>query len=166
MWMGFGSTVASNFKCKDPIFVKKYPTSIDYCPTSWINTTRNGGLPEDYEMTTTVAPEVSPCEESGFTMLGLYQVSYMWYSAVACVWCLVVGCLISCIKPTDHKKLDKRFISPALPTLFSFWPAPVKNWIKDYYDEIGSEREENREVKGSHNLGYLPEGKDIKSTHI
>ena len=80
MWMGFGSTVAANFKCKDPIFVKKYPTSADNCPITWINTTLNGGLPE--QLTTTLAPEdledvVNPCEESGFTMLQLYQVSYM-----------------------------------------------------------------------------------------
>jgi len=166
MWMGFGSTVANNFKCKDSSWSQKFPTSTEFCPISWINTTRNGGLPEDYvEITNITTSATTACEDSGFPMLQLYQVSYMWYSAIACIWCIVVGSLISLYKPTDHKKLDKRFISPALPQLFSFWPAPVKNWMQNFYDEIGSERED-RIGKGSHNLGYITDSKDLKSTHI
>lgn len=165
MWMGFGSTVAKNFGCKDSSWSQKFPTSTEFCPISWINTTKNGGLLEDFVEPSTIAPPTTQCEDSGFPMLQLYEVSYMWYSAIACIWCIVVGCIFSLINPTNHKKLDKRFISPALPKLFSFWPAPVKNWVQNMYDEIGSERED-RVGQAKHNLGYLAESKDMKSTNI
>ncbi len=34
-----------------------------------------------------------------FTNLAIYEVSYMYYSAVACLWCIVVGVIISIYKP-------------------------------------------------------------------
>ena len=42
----------------------------------------------------------------------------MYFSAVACLWCVIVGAVISLIRPVDHKTLDPRLISPALPHMF------------------------------------------------
>ena len=42
----------------------------------------------------------------------------MYFSAVACLWCVIVGAIISLIRPVDHKTLDPRLISPALPHMF------------------------------------------------
>ncbi len=34
-----------------------------------------------------------------FSNLAIYEVSYMCYSAVACLWCIVVGVILSIYKP-------------------------------------------------------------------
>ncbi len=44
-----------------------------------------------------------------FSNLAIYEVSYMWYSAVACLWCSVVGVIVSIYKPqVTRNKLSKR----------------------------------------------------------
>jgi len=153
MWMGFGATVARNYGCLNPDFAPKMPTSTDMCPPSWLpmNTTATN--------TTQVAASTK-CEESGFLMLDLYSTSYMWYSAVACIWCIIVGSLVSLINPTDHRQLHKDLISPALPQLFSFWPSPVRDWINKHYREIGENRKDAAKLDegiGSVNLAYTTE---------
>lgn len=60
---------------------------------------------------------------SGFTHLDLYEVSYIWYSAVACMFCLVVGTAVSLVtKPQDPKFLNPELISPAFTKLVDCWP--------------------------------------------
>ena len=94
-WMGFGQTVARQAQTYDGSrWGRKFPTSIENCPSSWLNYT----LPEPKEP---FAP---------FLHLELYEVSYMYFSAVACLWCVVVGAIISLIRPVDHKTLDPRLV--------------------------------------------------------
>ena len=125
MWMGFGQTVARQAQTYDGSqWGRKFPTSIENCPPSWTNFT---------------APE--PTEPfAPFLHLQLYEVSYMYFSAVACLWCILVGSTISLIRPIDHKSLDPRLISPALPHIFLLWPGCTKRWIARIYKEIGSDR--------------------------
>jgi len=124
-WMGFGQTVARQAQTYDGSrWGRKFPTSIENCPPSWTNFT----APEPEEP---FAP---------FLHLELYEVSYMYFSAVACLWCVVVGAIISLIRPVDHKTLDPRLISPALPHMFALWPRCTKRWIARIYREVGSAR--------------------------
>jgi len=124
-WMGFGQTVARQAQTYDGSrWGRKFPTSIENCPPSWTNFT----TPEPKEP---FAP---------FLHLELYEVSYMYFSAVACLWCVVVGAIISLIRPVDHKTLDPRLISPALPHMFALWPRCTKRWIARIYREVGSAR--------------------------
>lgn len=126
MWMGFGQTVAKQAGTYDSSrWARKFPTSMDNCPDSWLN----GTEPLAKEP---FAP---------FTHLELYEVSYMWFSAVACLWCVVVGSLVSLVRPQDHRELDPRLISPALPSLFRVWPRPVREWVARIYREVGQDRE-------------------------
>jgi len=145
MWMGFGQTVAKQAKSYDSaIWSPAMPTSTEHCPQSWLNYT--------------VPPEKEPF--APFTHLQLYEVSYMWFSAVACVWCVVVGLVISLFKPTDIKLLDPKLITPALPAFVSFWPSPLKRWALDKIDSIGSDLvKEEEKIPGKINLAYLGEGK-------
>ena len=125
MWMGFGQTVARQAQTYNGSqWGRKFPTSIENCPPSWTNFT----APEPKEP---FAP---------FLHLQLYEVSYMYFSAVACLWCILVGASISLIRPIDHKTLDPRLISPALPHIFLLWPGCTKRWIARIYKEIGSDR--------------------------
>ena len=38
------------------------------------------------------------------------KVSYIWYSTISCLTCLVVGILVSVVKPLDHRQVDPRLI--------------------------------------------------------
>jgi len=130
-WMGFGQTVARQAQTYDGSrWGRKFPTSIENCPPSWTNFT---------------TPE-KPEPFAPFLHLELYEVSYMYFSAVACLWCVLVGAVISLIRPVDHKTLDPRLISPALPHMFAFWPRCTKRWIARIYREVGSARRRDKEV--------------------
>ena len=149
MWMGFGSTVASQAGTHNPDWNPKMNTSIEGCPKAFFNTT----VP--------VAKE----KFEPFTHLELYEVSYIWYSAIAWLWCVVVGIIISAFKPQDHRKLDKRLISPALTGMFGMWPRVVRDWIKGVYEEIGSDlvdKEMGLSYGGSTNRGYNADMKEEK----
>jgi len=161
MWMGFGQTASQLTKHYNGArWSPKMPTSIEHCPASWLT---------HYNETTATA-SVAPSES--FQHLALYEVSYIWFSAIACVWCLVVGCAVSLLtQPQDPRQIDRRLISPALPRLFAWWPERVFRWIDQYYENIGKDFKEvmpvNRAVeadikkddivkyeKGQANLGY------------
>ena len=119
------------------------PVSTENCPLAWFNYT----LPEAKEP---FAP---------FNHLELYEVSYMWFSAVAWAWCVVVGLILSLYKPTNHRRLDQRLISPALPKLFIMWPRVVRDWINNIYDETGADLDDvvkNNGV-GAINMGFVGE---------
>jgi len=140
MWMGFGQTVAKAAKTYHAdTWSPKMPTSTENCPLAWFNYT--------------VPAAKEPFEP--FTHLELYEVSYIWYSAVAWLWCVVVGLLISLIKPVNHRRLDKRLITPALPVLFAIWPRTVRDWIQNVYDDIGADLETGRKSKGAVNMGFV-----------
>merc|ERR1719322_168628 len=129
-WMGFGQTVARQAQTYDGSrWGRKFPTSIENCPDSWLN----------YTLTEPKEP-FAP-----FLHLELYEVSYMYFSAVACLWCVLVGAIISLIRPVDHKTLDPRLISPALPHMFALWPRCTKRWIDRIYREVGSARRRDKD---------------------
>jgi len=144
MWMGFGQTVAKAAKTYDSArWSPTMPVSTENCPLAWFNYT----LPEAKEP---FAP---------FNHLELYEVSYMWFSAVAWAWCVVVGLILSLYKPTNHRRLDQRLISPALPKLFIMWPRVVRDWINNIYDETGADLDDvvkNNGV-GAINMGFVGE---------
>jgi len=134
MWMGFGQTVAKQAGTYDGArWGRKFPTSTANCPPSWNVTLEAAG-----------ASAPSGLQET-FLHLELYEVSYMYFSAVACVWCVVVGALVSLVRPVDHRTLDPRLISPALPHLFALWPAPVRRWIRRVMEEVGTARRTAKE---------------------
>ncbi len=61
--------------------------------------------------------------EFSFNHLVLYEISYMWNAAIACMFCFVVGAAVSLIyKPQDPKKMNPELISPGLYSMFKFWP--------------------------------------------
>jgi hypothetical protein len=123
MWIGFGQTVAKQYGAYDrSIYGPIQPLSTDRCPPSWLNYT-----------------QTQPTAEQDFPHLPIYDISYIWFSAIACMWTFLVGAVLSLINPTDHRSLDKRFISPAFTSLFCCAPKSLRKMIEKYYAEIGSE---------------------------
>eukprot|EP00095_Tigriopus_kingsejongensis_P004642 maker-scaffold29_size597861-snap-gene-0.10 protein:Tk04642 transcript:maker-scaffold29_size597861-snap-gene-0.10-mRNA-1 annotation:"hypothetical protein DAPPUDRAFT_330864" len=142
MWIGFGQTVAKNFGTYG---VAGKETTIDGCPSSWFNETSD-------PFTTTPVPEA----ESGFAHLVVYEISYMWFSAIACNTCIIVGIVVSLLTtPQDPKTLNPDLISPWFKRIFAIWPRFIRDRIYDL--DIGSqyvpsEKEEvlrSRQIKHS-----------------
>jgi len=149
MWMGFGQTVAKAAQTyKGERWSPKMPVSTENCPLVWFNYT-----------------EVAKKEPLvPFTHLELYEVWYMWCSAVGWTLGVAGGIIISLIKPVNHRRLDKRLISPALPHLFFFWPKRVRSWINNIYDDIGADLEDvvKSQGPGAVNMGFVGEKRKEK----
>ena len=80
MWMGFGQTVANKAGTYEAtIWNPKMPLTTENCPLEFFNTTVK-----------TKDPPFEP-----FTHLELYEISYIWFSAIAWLWCIVVGIIVS-----------------------------------------------------------------------
>ena len=87
--------------------------------------------------------------QSNFAHLSLYDVSYMWYGPITFLICIFVGLLVSLARPTDHRKLDKRLISPTASSLFFWIPnfslfsnyksLQFRTNLRNYYSQVGSQ---------------------------
>ena len=130
MWIGFGQTVSKQYGAYDrSIYSPLQSLSTESCPSSWLNFTQ----------TQTAA-------QQDFPHLPIYDISYIWFSAIACMWTFLVGAVLSLISPTDHRSIDKRFISPAFTDLFCWAPKALRKRIYKYYEEIGSEHKSNDNI--------------------
>ena len=93
------------------------PSSTQLCPASWNVTAAS----EDTAADSAAAPA------PGY--LGLYEVSYVWYSAIG-VWLTVLTALLaSLVWPEDVTRLDKRLLSPALEAAIEV-TAVQRAWLR------------------------------------
>ena len=70
----------------------------------------------------------------------IYKISRMWYFPLSCVFCFLIGAIISVlIKPQNPKKLNRDLISPAFYTFFRWFPflAYLIGQEKDFEADIG-----------------------------
>jgi len=130
MWFGFGQTFAKNFGTYESGVIPK-PTTVESCPSHIYNTTSFEPITLETNLTSiTMANGTDPYV---FPHLDIYNVSYMWFSAIPCMMTIVIGALVSLYKPQDPKKLNPELISPAFSKIFSWWPI-VGPKIEDYID--------------------------------
>ena len=146
MWMGFGQTVSTKAGTYNAtIWNPKMDLTTVNCPLEFFNTTI----------------KEPPTKFEPFTHLELYDVSYIWFSAIAWAWAVVVGVLFSACKPNNHRRVDKRLITPAFVGMFGMYPKFIKKRIQNYYDEIGSEYENSPATYNagipSYNNAYMPD---------
>ena len=148
-WAGFGQTVARQEGTYDSErFSPVMRSSTDQCPPGWTNIT---------------TPSLQS-NNTSFAHLPLYDVSYLWYGPVSTSLCLLVGSLVSLIKPQDVRILDPRLISPNTITFFCWTPRFIRRKIREYLLSVGSEARENvsrDEVFGKNgsvniNLAFVP----------
>lgn len=96
------------------------PSSTQLCPASWNVTAAT----EDTAADSAAAPAPPP----GY--LGLYEVSYVWYSAIG-VWLTVLTALLaSLVWPEDVTRLDKRLLSPALEAAIEVTAVQQRAWLR------------------------------------
>ena len=136
-WWGFGFIAANFNRTYDRArFSPLMPSTTDNCPASW--------LPQPVITNNTITAAALTSSQSSFNHLGLYDVSYMWFSPVSCLLCILVGSLISLYRPTNHKTLDGRLFSGNIRKLVEMTTPDIikrmtNNKINNYFDEIGSE---------------------------
>lgn len=151
-WIGIGHQVA---KAKGQIVSNPMPTSIAGCEALNITTnlTTVGttiATTIATTLTSTDVPETDPGEP-----LGIYRLSYMWYSATGCFTVIVVGMIVSFFTGLqDVKTLNPEYLSPGL-----LW---VRRWVPglEGLGENYTEGEVLRDIKvppqsnGSVNPGF------------
>ena len=127
-WWGFGQMVAVQMKTYDSKrFSPMMNSSIANCPPSYSWDMNSSGTAIECE-------ELHP----EFLHLDLYDVSYVWFAPFSTIVCLLVGSCVSLFKPQDHRRLDKRLISPGYTVLFFWCPKRMRNKIYNYYEEVGT----------------------------
>ena len=87
--------------------------SIDGCPGTW-NVTNTASNMEGLDW---------------WYHLSIYDLSYMWYSGVACMIVLLVGIFVSVFYNENVQPVDPDLLTSGVETLFCCWPKSVKKWI-------------------------------------
>ena len=163
-WSGFGQMVARQEGTYNKArFSPLMPSTIENCSSSWTNLTA----------VNTIAGPVNTniTAETQFVHLGFYDLSYLWYGPVSFLICLVVGCLVSLIRPQDHRLVNHRLVSPNSCSFFCWTPNFIKKKIKNYYLNVGTEVRENVATddvfgkNGSVNRAYIPQA-HVHSTQM
>lgn len=102
----------------------------------------------------TIAPEpIDPGEP-----LGIFRLSYMWYSATGCFTVIVVGLLVTLVTgKQDVRSLDPRCLSPAV-LWFQRWLPGMDGLGADFVDEeVGLKDSKSTSSMGNINPGFETE---------
>lgn len=108
-----------------PPYNPKLPFSTSDCPQDY-NSTMSMFNMTTYENTTSLSnhtvpltPELTPEPSEPFL---LFQLSYMWFSAISCTTVILVGILFSVIT-CQHKsiKVDQKLIAPPMRRLYQYF---------------------------------------------
>lgn len=131
-WIGVGTQVG--LATGDVTYPKK-PLSVSGC--NFTGTTAGFSSTEAAFLTSSETSFVPTEPPSG--ILGLYNLSYMWYSATGCFTVIVVGLVVSLLTGgRDLGSLDPRTLSPPLLWLRKWVPAlrAVGENLNDELDEL------------------------------
>ncbi len=97
--------------------VPQLNTSVEGCPAEW-NVTEKEEEAHGHQ------------QGDSFAHLPVYEISYVWFSALSCLVCVVVGAAASLARrPQDPRKLNPDLISPGLKGMFSWWPRRVREAV-------------------------------------
>jgi sodium-coupled monocarboxylate transporter 8/12 len=65
-----------------------------------------------------------------FPLLGLYSISYLWYSAIGCLSVIIIGMIVSVITGVeDMKKMNPDLISPGATFVMDLMPESVRKMV-------------------------------------
>ena len=61
--------------------------------------------------------------------MDIYNISYMWYSGVACMIVMVIGMVTSLITNQEMTPVHPNLLASGVENLFCCWPRQFKRWI-------------------------------------
>ncbi|CAG0884607.1 unnamed protein product [Darwinula stevensoni] len=169
-WIGLGANIS---RSQGLMTVPKKPLSTEHCdvlftsaasavPTLAGMVSENGGGDDDGDV------------------LGLYHLSYMWYSAVACFTVIIVGLLVSFLTGAqDPKTLNPNLICPFFDRVAPFLPERIRRKLRFHVGECyDASTEGTAELKmnpsratmisetGETNLAFQPSYPELKEKVI
>ncbi|XP_066602040.1 sodium-coupled monocarboxylate transporter 1 isoform X2 [Prorops nasuta] len=136
LWIGLGAQIAV---LNGQISLDTKPVSIDGCPC----------------VNSTAAPStqyVEPPEEVSV----IYQISYLWYSAIGCILTIVIGLAVSFFTGfQDPAELDQDLLSPYVSSFFRLEQKPSCNRVANIHGianlalEMDDEKSDGKTPKSS-----------------
>jgi len=143
-WIGAGAQLA---KARGFFKVPTKPYSTEGCFDMISNLTASFDVLNLMNFNSTVLPDPQALEDD-YEPLSIYQLSYMWYSAVGCLTVIVVGMIVSAVTGFQNaKKLDPNLICNTGQTLFWFMPENVKEFLRfNVGDEFVSVQKKGNET--------------------
>jgi len=154
-WIGVGVQVE---KALGHIHTPKLNYSLEGCPRYNVTTAS-----EDL-LTTTLAPSMTDMltdaePEEKVDALGIYYLSYMYYSALASAVVVVVGLLVSWATGLrDPRKMNPKLIVPLGDTLFRWMP---DSWREFLNFHVGEDYEEPEFQKNGVQMGITKNGHHV-----
>ena len=92
--------------------------------------TTTDGCPQAWNVTGTVPTATGSSGLDWWYHLNIYDLSYMWYSGVACMIVMLLGILVSlCTYKKDSPPVDPDLLASGLEKLFCCWPRKMKQWV-------------------------------------
>ncbi|XP_062591301.1 sodium-coupled monocarboxylate transporter 1-like [Saccostrea cucullata] len=167
-WIGVGAQIYKPYNPKAPTGISgcnwNLTTTLSPATVSLLNKTLSNAATttSSYFNTTEL---ISPVEEEENIFAPLYALSYLWYSATAVLFVVVVGLLVSLVTgPEDPKKLDPKLICPLFDILFPYLPEKIRKPMRFgvRFDELDKESKEGG-VFGDLNTDILNLEMDVNS---
>ncbi|XP_067948512.1 sodium-coupled monocarboxylate transporter 1-like [Watersipora subatra] len=130
-WIGFGASF-------NPPYTYKYPTSIEGCPADVL---RSNSSLTTASTNKTVEELIA---ESRTGIQALYSISYLWFTLIGVLVCLIFGLIASFITGgNDIASLDSRLISPVADGICCCLPKRYKKYFYCGVDHHGKYLEES-----------------------
>ncbi|XP_035683966.1 sodium-coupled monocarboxylate transporter 1-like [Branchiostoma floridae] len=160
LWVGMGAIVWPRARWMPPVSIEGCPVDFPANGTANFTTisTMSTSMAE-YSITTPAVDNGYPPEAA------LYELSYVWYGALATVTCVVVGLLVSFATGTqDPKEMDPKLFIPFYDRFFCCLPNSWLKWLRCGVPS-GDEDSEAIDVKMSNaasNPTFLPDDEETK----
>lgn len=72
---------------------------------------------------------ITTCSNSRWYHLPIYDLSYMWYSGVACMLVMVIGMVVSLVDNSQFAPVDPDLLASGVESFFCCFPRRVKQWM-------------------------------------
>jgi len=138
-WIGIGTQMA---KANGYLGVPAKPYSTEGCFNFTAPMNANSSMISDLL-----------ARQDDYEPLGLYRLSYLWYSAVGCLTVVIVGMIVSAITGFQNpRKLNPDLICNTGENLFSFLPSGVREFLRFNVgdDFIHEDKEMNKLPENPH----------------
>ena len=140
LWVSIGGNMS---RLSGQIFYEQKTVSISGCPAN---------------LNVTSSSHASDETLSWWFHLDVYEISYMWYSGVACTIVIIIGCIVSAVQALIIEKdkrgsnVDQKLLSPAVEILFACWPRKIRDYLagKRLLSSRSRERRFSEEESGIH----------------
>ncbi|XP_048758260.2 sodium-coupled monocarboxylate transporter 1-like [Ostrea edulis] len=144
-WIGVGAQIYKPYNPKAPINITGCNWNLTTTAAPATVSAFNQSIVSTSATPFFNSTEPAPVTEDESVLAPLYALSYMWYSATAVLFVVVVGLIVSLLTgPEDPKKIDPKLICPLFDILFPYLPEKIRKPMRFgvRHDEVDKESKE------------------------